>query len=103
MFLLRLRRRTRFIQPVSSPQTRSLQPLPSVDNQRDAVDVGCRVGREEQCGVLDIFDFSEPSERDPFRDLFFQSVRQQALHSLGVLDRSGSDAIYADAVTAPLN
>ena len=40
------------------------EPLAAIDNDRLAVDVGRRVGCEEESGVLDVLNAAESPDRD---------------------------------------
>src|SRR5687767_6510272 len=77
--------------------------MSAVDYQRYAVYVTRCIGRQEQCGVLDIGNASETAKRYLSGDLFLKLLGQQPLHSFGVLDRPGRDAVDANSVAAPFD
>ena len=52
-------------------EARPQQPSSAVDDERNAVDIACCVGREKQRGVLDIRDPSKASERNLSYQFFF--------------------------------
>jgi len=89
--------------PKASGQTRPQQPTPTVDDERNAVHKACSIRGEIEGGVFDVLDLAKTAQRDLSHDLFFQLRDQKPLHALGVLDRSRSDSVDANAVTAPFN
>ena len=82
-------------------QSGAEKPVAAVDYECNAIDEACGVGGEKECGVFDVSDAAESPNGDLFPDHFFYRIGHETLHSLGVLDRAGCDAVDADAVPAP--
>src|SRR5215472_2554202 len=98
--------RTRFTAESQGPflaKTVRSQPVPAVNDEHRAVDVASRVGTEEHRRVLNIFNQTEPAQRNLLSQPLFDCLRHEPLHAFGVFNWTRGDRVDANSMTPPFD
>src|ERR1044072_1388169 len=88
---------------MASTESRTGQPVTTIDNQHHAVNKTRCVGTNKHCRLFDIGDASKTSERNLFAQAILYRLRDEARHAFSVFDWTRRGPVHAYSVTAPLD